>query len=117
MSTIWNILNPIRTGHVPLAPSGRELFGTVIKSGVNQKTVTVQVDRFFFVPKLNKTFTRPGRFQAHDEEEFCRVGDKVVIRACRPLSKTKRYYVRNVVKMFPREFNTVPETQITKNSS
>ena len=33
----------------------------------------------------------------HDEEEYCRTGDKVVIRQCRKISPIKHYYVRNVV--------------------
>ena len=41
MSSIWNLANPLRTGSIKLLPSGRELFGTVIKHGVSDKTVTV----------------------------------------------------------------------------
>ena len=33
----------------------------------------------------------------HDEEEYCKTGDKVVIRYCRKLSNLKYYYVRNIV--------------------
>ena len=42
---IWNFLSPQRTGHVRLAPSGKELFGTVIRHGKMDKTVTVS-ERF-----------------------------------------------------------------------
>ena len=41
MSSIWNLTNSLRTGHYNLLSSGRELFGTVIKDGLNKKTVTV----------------------------------------------------------------------------
>ncbi len=43
MSAIWNLLNPIRCGgtNLKLMSSGRELFGTVVKSGKIEKTVTV----------------------------------------------------------------------------
>lgn len=41
MSSIWNFLSPLRTGHHYLAKSGNEMFGTVVKHGVNNKTVTV----------------------------------------------------------------------------
>jgi small subunit ribosomal protein S17 len=99
MSTVWNFLNPLKTGNLQLARSGRELYGTVIKAGVNKKTVTVKVNRFFYVKKYKKTYSRTGKFQAHDEEEFCAIGDKVVIQTCRPMSSTKRYFVRNVVVM------------------
>jgi hypothetical protein len=42
MSTsIWNLAHPLRTGHIPLAKSGLELFGTVIRHGRMKKTVSV----------------------------------------------------------------------------
>lgn len=104
MSSIWNFTNPLTTGSLRLAHSGRELYGTVIKAGVNQKTVTVKVNRFYYVQKYKKTFSRTGRFQAHDEAEACVLGDKVVIQTCRPMSKTKRYFVRNIVVMGGRPF-------------
>ena len=36
-------------------------------------------------------------FHAHDEENFCEVGDKVVLRQCRKISTMKHYYVRNII--------------------
>ncbi|CAG9329278.1 unnamed protein product [Blepharisma stoltei] len=104
MSSIWNLTSGLRTGFLKIAPAGRELYGTVVKSGVNKKTVTVRVNRFFFVKKYNKTYSWARSFQVHDEEEYCVLGDKVIIRSCRPMSKTKRYYVRNIVVMMPRPF-------------
>ena len=44
MSTaLYNIKDPIRTGHIKLARGGRELFGTVVKHGLMRKTVTVSI--------------------------------------------------------------------------
>lgn len=97
MSSLTRLFNPFKSANFTLAPSGLELFGTVIQSGVNRKTVTVKVDRFYHHEKLKKLITHPKKFQVHDEEEYCKVGDKVVIRQCRPISKLKHYYVRNVV--------------------
>jgi small subunit ribosomal protein S17 len=104
MSVVWNFMNPLTTGSLRLAHSGREMYGTVIKAGVNQKTVTVKVNRFFYVQKYKKTYSRTEKFQVHDESEFCVLGDKVVIQACRPMSKSKRYFVRNVVVMAGRTY-------------
>lgn len=47
MASIWNFLSPLRTGHSYLAKSGNELFGTVIKHGVNNKTITVATFQSF----------------------------------------------------------------------
>ena len=63
------------------------------------------VDRFFYNKKYKHIYCRRKKFKAHDEEEFCIVGDKVVIKLCRPISKTKRFFVRNIVKPFPREYH------------
>ena len=40
-SSITNWANPLRNGFVKIAPNGREVYGTVIRAGLNQKTVTV----------------------------------------------------------------------------
>ena len=85
------------------------MYGTVTKAGVNKKTVTVKVSRFFYVQKYKKTFSRSGYFQVHDESEYCVLGDKVVIQTCRPMSKTKRYFVRNIVVMGGRHYDPISE--------
>lgn len=64
-------------------------------------------------------FSRCSKFLVHDEENFCQVGDKVVIKNCGGrVSKQKHYYVRNVVKQFPLNdyFIHHPESSVeTKN--
>ena len=99
MSTsITNLTNVLRNGHVRIMPNGRELFGTVIRAGKMNKTVTVRVSRYSFNYKA-KVWLGIGRnFHAHDEENFCQTGDKVVIRTNPvPFSKIKTYYVRNII--------------------
>jgi hypothetical protein len=60
---------------------------------------------------------RSRNFHAHDEEEFCKTGDKVVISACRKLSSTKHYYVRNIVKPMVRQnLSGEPETQYEQDA-
>ena len=56
-------------------------------------------------------------FHAHDPEEFCKTGDKVVLRACRKLSPIKHYYVRNIVLPIGRQNVTgVPDTQYERDA-
>ena len=102
MSNIWNFKDPLKTGFVKIAPSGREKFGTVVKSGFMKKTVTVKVDSVSYNPHYKIYTNLPSKFQVHDEDEICKVGDKVVIRLCRPISNLKHYYIRNIVWMIPR---------------
>lgn len=57
------------------------------------KTVTVLVERRFAHPLYGKHITRTTKYHAHDETNECRMGDKVSIMETRPLSKTKRWRV------------------------
>ena len=41
--------------------------------------------------------TKGRNFHCHDEEEYCRTGDKVIISQCRKLSKSKNFYISNIV--------------------
>jgi small subunit ribosomal protein S17 len=57
------------------------------------KTVVVKVDRVKVHPKYQKRYTVSKRYKAHDEKNEYKVGDKVIIEECRPLSKEKRWRV------------------------
>ncbi|KRX09487.1 Nucleic acid-binding, OB-fold [Pseudocohnilembus persalinus] len=105
MSSVWNLLNPIRNGgtNLKLLSGGREFFGTVIKHGKMDKTVTVKVNYQYYVQKYNGYVSRSSKFLCHDEENFTISGDKVVIKSCQPLSTRKHYFVRNIVKPFARD--------------
>jgi len=55
MSTnIWNLKQPTRTGYYKIKSKSNELYGTVIKAKVNEKTVTVKVSRFKYINQINK---------------------------------------------------------------
>lgn len=58
-----------------------------------EKTVTVLVERRLAHPLYGKQIKRSKKYHAHDEENECRVGDTVSIMETRPLSKTKRWRV------------------------
>ncbi len=65
----------------------------VVVSNSMAKTVTVRVERRVPDSKYGKIVTRAKTFKAHDEEQQCKVGDRVRIAESRPLSKTKRWRV------------------------
>lgn len=71
--------------------------GTVLSNKM-AKTVTVTVDRLVLHPTFKKYFKRRSTFKAHDEKGQCQVGDQVEIIETRPLSKTKRWAVRAILK-------------------
>lgn len=99
----FNFRDPLRAGYVRLPGSGRELYGTVIKSGFMKKTATVKVNSHHWNSKYKLWLKSTGRFHIHDEKELCRVGDKVVIRVCKPMSTLKHYYLKYFVWMSPRQ--------------
>ncbi|MEE8285053.1 MAG: 30S ribosomal protein S17 [Alphaproteobacteria bacterium] len=72
--------------------SKRVLQGTVI-SDKGDKTVVVRVDRRFMHRLVKKVVMRSKKFAAHDEANACKVGDRVRIEECRPISKRKRWQV------------------------
>jgi len=70
----------------------RILQGTVT-SDKNEQTITVLVERRFKHPLLKKTIRSSKKYRAHDAENTFKIGDKVRIEECAPISKTKRWTV------------------------
>ena len=74
-----------------------ELVGRVV-SNANDKTITVLVETYRRHPLYNKRVKYSKKYAAHDEKNIAKVGDTVRIVSTRPLSKTKRYELVEVVK-------------------
>jgi len=62
------------------------------------KTIIVRVERRFPHPKFKKVVTGYKKFYAHDEKNEAKVGDRVRIQETRPLSKTKRWRLVEIVE-------------------
>ncbi|HEY9713416.1 MAG TPA: 30S ribosomal protein S17 [Chroococcales cyanobacterium] len=73
----------------------KELVGKVVSNKMD-KTVVVAVENRFPHDKYEKQIVRTSKLKAHDETNKCKIGDRVRIRECRPLSKEKRYLVIEV---------------------
>jgi len=65
----------------------------VVTSTSMKDTVAVVVDRFVKHPKYGKFMTVSKKFKAHDAGNTKKVGDKVMIEECRPISKDKHFRV------------------------
>ena len=76
---------------------GKTQTGIVISDKMD-KTVVVQVDRLVKHPVYKKYVRRRAKYKAHDENNSCQNGDRVVIIECRPLSKSKRWQVSQIVE-------------------
>jgi small subunit ribosomal protein S17 len=74
----------------------KERVGVVVSDKMD-KTVVVAVENRFPHPIYKKTVSRTKRYKAHDEDNNCKVGDQVRITETRPLSRTKRWTVAEVI--------------------
>jgi len=75
----------------------RTLVG-VVASDKMEKTVVVQVERIEKHPVYKKYVRRRRRYHAHDSNDRCRVGDKVMLVETKPLSKRKRWAIQKVLE-------------------
>ena len=71
--------------------------GRVVSNKMD-KTVVVSIERIVQDPVYKKYLKRRGKCVAHDAQNMCQVGDKVIIVETKPLSKTKRWRVHEVVE-------------------
>ncbi|MEN9878181.1 MAG: 30S ribosomal protein S17 [Synechococcaceae bacterium WB6_3B_236] len=74
----------------------KERVGTVVSDKMD-KTVVVAVENRFPHPIYKKTVSRTTRYKAHDEDNSCQLGDRVRITETRPLSRTKRWMVAEIM--------------------
>jgi small subunit ribosomal protein S17 len=70
----------------------------VVSSNKMDKTITVNVERKVKHPLYGKFLKKTTKFHAHDEKNECSIGDTVKIMESRPLSKTKRWRLVEIVE-------------------
>lgn len=75
---------------------GKTFDGIVVKTAMKD-TATVMVERYVRHEKYKKYFKRSQKFLVHDAGNTAKVGDKVVIRETRPMSKLKRFAIVKVI--------------------
>jgi small subunit ribosomal protein S17 len=78
----------------------RTLTGWVI-SDKRDKTITVMIERQVQHPLYGKYMRRQTKLHVHDENNECKAGDKVAVKQCRPLSKTKSWTLVQVLQHSP----------------
>jgi small subunit ribosomal protein S17 len=69
----------------------------VVFSDKMDKTVGVMVNRLVLHPTYKKYIRKRKKVKAHDEKNECRIGDKVLLIETRPMSKEKRWRVKEIV--------------------
>jgi len=80
-------------------PNSRKMTKTgVVVSDKMDKTIVVLVERQYKHPLYKKIVRRHTKFKAHDENNDCKVGDKVLISEHRPISKHKKWILTKIIE-------------------
>jgi small subunit ribosomal protein S17 len=75
----------------------RQVIGAIVSNKMD-KTVIVLVERMVKHPLYHKFIRRRAKFAAHDESNTCHIGDIVRITESRPISKTKKWRVSEIIE-------------------
>ena len=78
--------------------NSRKVYVGTVVSAKNDKTITVMVETYRKHPLYGKRVKYSKKYAAHDENNMAHVGDKVRLAQTRPLSKTKRYELVEVIE-------------------
>lgn len=70
----------------------------IVKSDKMEKTIIVMVNRLVLHPVYKKYVRKRKKIKAHDEQNQCHMGDKVLLIETRPLSREKRWRVKEVLE-------------------
>jgi small subunit ribosomal protein S17 len=70
----------------------------IVLSNKMDKTVVILTERLVKHPRFHKYMKRHVKYKAHDENNVCNIGDTVLIAESRPLSKDKRWRVREIIQ-------------------
>jgi len=71
----------------------RKKFSGVVTSDKSDKTIVVKVERVKMNEKYQKRYIVSKKYKVHDENNSCKIGDKVTFIECRPVSKDKKWRV------------------------
>lgn len=75
----------------------KERVGEVVSDKMD-KTIVVAIENRSPHPKYGKIVVRTKKYKVHDAENQCKIGDRVKIKETRPLSKTKRWMVEEIIE-------------------
>ena len=80
------------------ARGNKKVFVGIVVSDKMEKTVVVLTERLAQHSMYKKYIKKRKKFMAHDPQNICKIGDKVKIIECRPLSKKKRWRVIQIIE-------------------
>lgn len=87
----------------------------VVVSDKMDKTIVVAVENRVVHSKYRKVLVRTKRYKVHDENNVCKIGDRVRIHETKPLSRHKRWIVDEVLKSEEHVFSMIEATSVEEN--
>jgi small subunit ribosomal protein S17 len=84
-----------------MSNSNRKTLTGIVVSNKMNKTAVVSVTTTAKHSMYSKTIKVTNKYKAHDENNECGIGDRVIIEECRPLSKEKRWNVSTIIEKAP----------------
>jgi len=75
----------------------KRVFEGVVVSDRMNKTIVVRVDTAKHHPKYKKRIIVSKKYKVHDEKNEAKIGDKIIFKECRPLSRSKRWTLVKIV--------------------
>jgi len=79
-------------------PVRRKTFVGIVQSNKMNQTIVVTVERMVKHSEYGKYIKRTTKLYAHDPENTCKIGDKVLVMSTRPISKLKRWRLIEVIE-------------------
>jgi len=77
----------------------KERYGIVVSDKMD-KTIVVSIENKITHKRYGKIISKTKRYKVHDENNECRMGDSVIISETRPLSKTKRWQLKEIKQKY-----------------
>jgi small subunit ribosomal protein S17 len=74
----------------------KEKIGIVISDKM-EKTIVIKVENYDSHSVYSKIITKTKKYLVHDTNEIANIGDKVIVKECRPLSKRKRWVLERII--------------------
>ena len=84
----------------------------IVLSNKMQKSIVVAIEYRYKHKIYSKIIVKTKRYLAHDELNLCKIGDEVLLEASRPLSKKKRWIVKEIIKNAPMLENDILEEEL-----
>ena len=78
----------------------KKILNGIVVSNKPDKTITVEVERKYQHPVLKKVIKAKKKYNVHDENNKFKNGDKVLIKECKPYSKSKKFEVIGDIKWY-----------------